>query len=211
MTDTKKRDLYLLLGVERNATRDEIKAAYRLRALQCHPDRNPDQVEQAEAIFKEVKEAYEILSDPQRRREYDVLGETLGPIEEQAADSLEALILSVYDKLEGSPLENAVSVVRLNYQLESDKHIELRVKYKRMKRQRLEVVRRRANMGDNVFRKVGDRRLRELEIDIMKARREMAVMRALEALLQDYQPVDVLPDDPDAADHLDDDIPMLEA
>lgn len=71
-TTQSKRDYYDVLGVERTATRDQIKQAYRQLALKYHPDRNknPD----AEAKFKEIAEAYAVLSDDTKRREYDVAG-----------------------------------------------------------------------------------------------------------------------------------------
>ncbi|HWE39258.1 MAG TPA: molecular chaperone DnaJ [Isosphaeraceae bacterium] len=68
-----KRDYYEVLGVERNATADDIKKAYRQRALKDHPDRNPGDAE-AERRFKEAAEAYEVLSDQQKRQRYDRYG-----------------------------------------------------------------------------------------------------------------------------------------
>jgi molecular chaperone DnaJ len=68
-----KRDYYEVLGLERGASKDELKKAYRRLAMKHHPDRNPDNPE-SEAVFKEAKEAYEILSDEQKRAAYDQFG-----------------------------------------------------------------------------------------------------------------------------------------
>jgi molecular chaperone DnaJ len=67
-----KRDYYEALGVSRDATKDQIKDAYRKLALQYHPDRN--KAPEAEERFKEISEAYAVLSDDQKRQQYDTLG-----------------------------------------------------------------------------------------------------------------------------------------
>jgi molecular chaperone DnaJ len=69
-----KEDYYKLLGVERNASDAEIKKSYRSMAMKFHPDRNKDNPEKAEVKFKQIKEAYEVLSDPQKRSAYDQFG-----------------------------------------------------------------------------------------------------------------------------------------
>ena len=68
-----KRDYYEVLGIEKNASDAEIKKAYRKKARQFHPDKNPDNKE-AEYKFKEASEAYEILSDKEKRQKYDQFG-----------------------------------------------------------------------------------------------------------------------------------------
>ena len=69
------KDYYKILGVERNANKDEIKRAYRKLALKTHPDRNPGNAK-AEERFKEINEAYQVLSDPEKRSRYNQLGES---------------------------------------------------------------------------------------------------------------------------------------
>ena len=73
MANTNKRDFYEVLGLQKGATDDEIKKAYRKLAKKYHPDLNPDD-KTAEASFKEVSEAYEVLSDKEKRGRYDQFG-----------------------------------------------------------------------------------------------------------------------------------------
>ncbi|KAH8098724.1 hypothetical protein JL720_1687 [Aureococcus anophagefferens] len=67
-------DYYKTLGIDKKATKKEVKAAYRTLALKWHPDKNPDDRAAAEQKFREVAEAYEVLSDDEQRRQYDSVG-----------------------------------------------------------------------------------------------------------------------------------------
>src|SRR5215831_11844935 len=73
-----KRDYYEVLGVSRTAGEEELKKAYRRLAIQFHPDRNPGD-KQAEEKFKEINEAYQVLSDQEKRAQYDRFGHAAFP------------------------------------------------------------------------------------------------------------------------------------
>ena len=68
-----KRDYYEVLGIQKGATEEEIKKAYRKKARECHPDLHPDDPSYVEK-FQEINEANEVLSDPQKRAKYDQFG-----------------------------------------------------------------------------------------------------------------------------------------
>jgi DnaJ-class molecular chaperone len=70
---------YLVLGVPRNATAESIKNAYRTLAMKWHPDKNPQNVQQAQEKFQEISAAYSVLSDPEKRRDYDRFGDGPAP------------------------------------------------------------------------------------------------------------------------------------
>ena len=69
-----RRDYYEILGVPRDATQEEIKKAYKKLAKKWHPDLNPQNRKEAEERFKEITEAYQVLSDPEKRAQYDRFG-----------------------------------------------------------------------------------------------------------------------------------------
>eukprot|EP00930_Biecheleria_cincta_P084058 TRINITY_DN73553_c0_g1_i1.p1 TRINITY_DN73553_c0_g1~~TRINITY_DN73553_c0_g1_i1.p1 ORF type:complete len:401 (+),score=72.01 TRINITY_DN73553_c0_g1_i1:35-1204(+) len=73
------QDPYKVLGLDRNASEADVKKAYRDQALRWHPDKNPDNKEEAQKRFSEATTAYEVLKDPETRRQFDLTGRTGGP------------------------------------------------------------------------------------------------------------------------------------
>jgi DnaJ-class molecular chaperone len=67
---------YEILGIEKNATNQEIRKAYKKLVIKCHPDKNIDNKEKAEEVFKKITEAYSVLSDSDKRKRYDLYGTT---------------------------------------------------------------------------------------------------------------------------------------
>src|SRR5580765_2119809 len=80
------KDYYKVLGVSKNATQEDIKKAFRKLAVKYHPDKNPGD-KKAEEKFKEANEANEVLSDPEKRKKYDQLGENWNRYQQQGGDA----------------------------------------------------------------------------------------------------------------------------
>jgi molecular chaperone DnaJ len=132
-----RRDYYEVLGVERTATEVELKAAYRKLAVQHHPDRNPG-VEGAEDTFKEITEAYAVLSDEGKRRRYDQVGHAAfaggaggAPDLSGLSDLLEGIFGEVFGRRGGSAMPKDL---RYNLEIELPEAaagVERRIEYER--------------------------------------------------------------------------------
>ena len=124
-----KRDYYEVLGAKKGANEADLKKAYRRLAMKYHPDRNPDDPD-AEAHFKEAKEAYEVLSDPQKRQAYDQFGHAGvdataqgGPGGFAGGDAFSDLFGDVFGDIFGGGRRSRTSVFRgadLRYDLALD-------------------------------------------------------------------------------------------
>jgi curved DNA-binding protein CbpA len=115
MADVERPNYYAILGVGREATPEDLKKAYRKIAFECHPDRNPgDSPEAVAAVqrFKEASEAYQILSDPDRRAKYDrgddVVFLGASAAREVARRSVQRIILDCL-RNRGKPIQGGVT------------------------------------------------------------------------------------------------------
>jgi len=117
-----KEDYYIILAVERSCTDEDLKKAYRRLAVQHHPDRNPGNKE-AEESFKKINEAYQILSDPQKRAAYDQFGHAgLGGMSgggfDQNYGSFTDIFDNIFGDIFGGGTQGQTSGVDLRYNLE---------------------------------------------------------------------------------------------
>lgn len=114
-----KRDYYEVLGVEKTATQDEIKKSYRKLAMQYHPDKNPDDTT-AEEKFKEIAEAFEVLSDTDKRSKYDQIGHNIGNNQSSQGgfDPFEAFASMFQNRSQTRRPKGSDVVINLNLTLE---------------------------------------------------------------------------------------------
>ncbi len=96
------KDYYQILGVEQDADENDIRTRYRRLAMEYHPDRNPDDP-QAEEKFKEIAEAYGVLTDPVKRREYDAWKKMGGPRNQEANGGFQYSQEEILKDLFGDP------------------------------------------------------------------------------------------------------------
>lgn len=128
-----KRDYYEVLGIASDASEDDIKKAYRKLAMKYHPDRNPDDQAKAEESFKEVKEAYEHLSDGNKRAHYDNFGHSDGNANRHHGSSFDfdEMFRRHFDQARQKPQQNSPVQEVINLTLEEansglTKHIRYR-------------------------------------------------------------------------------------
>lgn len=136
MPAARKTDFYELLGVERGTTVAEIKQAYRKLAVRYHPDQNPGDAE-AETRFKQISEAYSVLSDPERRRRYDATGRYEGGASAfsgdfgSIGDILEGFLGDVFGRRSGPAPRDLKYDLRLRFE-EAALGVEKEIAYERL-------------------------------------------------------------------------------
>lgn len=176
--------MYDILGITKDATEEEIKQAFRRRAQQTHPDKEGG----SEETFKQVKEAYEVLSNPARRSNYDSTGSTKeGPTVEQEA---EGVLASVFEQFLGSGMDvNPLNSLREEMdKVRSDQQRNVTKTEKTLKRTTAMAGKfKRKTAGANLFQRVLERRKQSCQDSIDAAKRNIAVCTKVLELLDQYE------------------------
>lgn len=174
-------DYYEVLGVEKDVSAEDLKKAWRKRASELHPDKNKDA---DPAKLQQVNEAYEFLSDPGKRAEYDATGQTPSDIEDKASSDLMRMFDDNLDDpfLVATCRSSLLLSIRENMRLEVEK---TRNKGKLLKRR----TRVRVKRGENLFTMLIDKKVFAIGLEIAGLRRDVAINRHMLTLLEQYEMV----------------------
>lgn len=180
--------LYDVLGVAKDATPDQIKKAYRSKAQASHPDREGG----SEAAFKAVKTAYEVLSDPARRAQYDTHGTTTEevPVEVEASAELAKLFSDLLEQESDRPMYIMRTALK-----ERKDHVNKLLKQAEAARTRLEKLngkwlRKSDNSYSNMMQDIINGKLAALNSGLSRFKRSQRVLDAVTQLLDDHEFLD---------------------
>ena len=181
-------DLYNVLGVDRKAEHDEIKRAWRIRAQAAHPDREGGD----EARFKEVQLAYEVLSDPERRKKYDDTGLVEGEgtsIRVMAMQSISSLAveLSQVEGFAGNPLVELVNKMREIRDGHQRSVTQLEKRRAKLERFRGKFRLRKGKAGENLFDSAFGYAIKGVEDQIAQSRKMVECGDIALGILDDYE------------------------
>lgn len=193
------KDHYDILGVPRNASDEDITKAYRRLAMKYHPDRNQgDGAAEAEAKFKAVKDAYECLSDPKRREDYDAGGS--GREQDEQAKALGLLVHTFKRALEagGDPLEAARHFM-------ADERTKATMLRCQAQTQRAAAIKKQGKVRTrdgsvNLLDKLLQDQITACDEQIARADAFLAMHERAQALLDAYESAEPAPGSPDAVD-----------
>lgn len=187
-------DLYTTLGINRSASPDEIKRAYRSKAHEHHPDKNQSDPE-AEARFKDVKRAYEILRDTARRKRYDETGDTGSgqqelTIEQDARLQLVLVLMSVVDETYDPRAVDLIHILRERTQECVRKMIigigqaEVSLENQQAMRKRLK---KKSGEDGSFLLEALDHKIRDTECAITHGNRQVEVGQAMLKMIDEHQ------------------------
>lgn len=172
---------YETLGVERSASAEEIKAAYRRRSSAAHPDKGGSDDE-----MQAVNRAYETLSDPERRKAYDESGSDSlrAPIEQEARDALLQLFKAAIDHEADNPVRDAGAMLAEHARRISDNHVKAMALRVRLAGRRDKV---RVKSGENLVQMLIDQQVRQLAQQISSMERALEINRIARDMMTAYE------------------------
>lgn len=176
----KEKDLYKILGISKKATAEEIKKAYREKAKELHPDKGGD-----EEDFKELNEAYEILSDEEKRAVYDLTKdkkESKKALDTLAIDFLKGIFVSELNKLSNDDLLRKSILLTVRFKIEeSVKESERNIKFYMERKANLEILKKRVKIkkrkGYNSFREVVEEEISFCKNNVLKFKNDVKISK----------------------------------
>lgn len=183
-----KKDLYDILGIKENATQREIKDAYKKRAKETHPDREGGD----EEAFKEINEAYEVLSDEERRAVYDQTGDTekqddYQRIIEFLLDSILPTIMLAKDVTKVDVIGAIHQYIDQSYSDALEDELNQNRKIKRIQQFSKRLKLKEDADGENVFKSILDDKEAELERGLLYCEREKAFLIKAKEFISNYE------------------------
>ena len=183
-------NLYDILGLSKNATFEEIKSKYKSLAQQHHPDKGGDP-----ELFKQIKNAYDVLSDPLRRKHYDNTGhfENRGSIRDEALERLSQLFFNIVPNI-NADIDDLILIMKNESRRERENinnNINICNGYISKLKKIINKIKKKKNEGENLLKMFAENQLKIHENELQNFIRQIEVINIVIELLEDYQYGDV--------------------
>ena len=184
------KNLYDILGVSKNATFEEIKAKYKSLAQQHHPDKGGDP-----ELFKEIKNAYEVLSDPVNRKKYDTTGhyESGTSLRDQALEQLSRLFFNLLPNI-NPDLDDLILIMKNESRREKlniNNNINMCNGYIFRLKKIIKKIKKKNDQGENLLKMFAENQLKNHENELENFIRQIQIVDMVIEMLEDYQYGDV--------------------
>jgi curved DNA-binding protein CbpA len=184
------KNLYDILGLSKNATFEEIKSKYKSLAQQHHPDKGGDP-----ELFKEIKNAYEVLSDPANRKKYDTTGhyESFASIRDQALEQLSRLFFNIIPNI-NADIDDLILIMKNESRKERENvnhNINTCNGYILKLNKIINKIKKKNNQSENLLKMFAENQLRIHENELQNFIRQIEVINVVIEMLEDYQYGDV--------------------
>jgi curved DNA-binding protein CbpA len=184
------KNLYDILGLSKNATFEEIKAKYKSLAQQHHPDKGGDP-----ELFKEIKNAYEVLSDPVNRKKYDTTGhyESGTSLRDQALEQLSRLFFNLLPNI-NPDLDDLILIMKNESRREKlniNNNINMCNGYIFRLKKIIKKIKKKNDQGENLLKMFAENQLKNHENELENFIRQIQIVDMVIEMLEDYQYGDV--------------------